>query len=74
MDFDEFEMQDAIVKSLKNMDISFEVAGDIAFHMTDWLQDLSQWEQFCKNPKSLSNIVNCPLTSMFHLNPTKGKE
>lgn len=55
MDFDESEIQDAIVKSLKDMDISYEVADDIAFHMTDWLSDLSQWEQFCKNPKSLSS-------------------
>ncbi len=55
MGFDESEIQDAIVKSLKDMDISFQVADDIAFHMTDWLSDLSLWEQFCKNPKSLSS-------------------
>ena len=55
MDFDESEIQDAIVKSLKDIDIPFKVSDEIAFHMTDWLSGLSQWEQFCKNPKSLSS-------------------
>jgi hypothetical protein len=29
------------------------VATDIAFHMTDWLEDLERWDSFCREPEAL---------------------
>lgn len=31
---------------------SSAVARDVAFHMTDWLDDLSAYVDFCRNPSS----------------------
>lgn len=28
---------------------------DIVFHMTDWIDDLKQWVEFCQNPSAMSN-------------------
>jgi hypothetical protein len=30
-------------------------ARDVAFHMTDWLENLRAFYQFCERPESLSN-------------------
>lgn len=30
------------------------VARDIAFHMTDWLDDLAEYHDFCAHPEKLS--------------------
>ena len=30
-----------------------ETRRDIAFHMTDWLDDLSEWHRFCEAPGKL---------------------
>lgn len=31
------------------------VAGDVAFHMTDWLDDLDAYSRFCADPSSMSD-------------------
>lgn len=31
-----------------------EIARDVAFHMTDWLEDLKRFVQFCEDPASFS--------------------
>ena len=28
------------------------IAGEIAFHMTDWLDDLARWDAFCTDPEA----------------------
>lgn len=34
------------------MELSPERARDVAFHMTDWLDDLQRYVKFCENPDS----------------------
>ncbi len=31
------------------------VADDVAFHMTDWLEDLAAYYRFCADPNSMSD-------------------
>jgi hypothetical protein len=52
---DENKIQSVIEQSLaKETDYSPEVIHDIAFHMTDWLQDLEEYHQFCTHPDKLT--------------------
>lgn len=37
------------------MELSTEVAKDVAFHMTDWLGDLSAFVEFCQGPEASSD-------------------
>ncbi len=36
------------------MNLSADVAGNVAFHMTDWLSDLEAFHRFCQSPDSLT--------------------
>jgi hypothetical protein len=35
------------------MELSDEVADDVAFHMTDWLKDLDAFSRFCADPSKM---------------------
>jgi hypothetical protein len=39
----------------RDMELSDAVAKDVAFHMTDWLDDLDAYLRFCANPSSMSD-------------------
>ena len=41
------------------------VAGDVAFHMTDWLDDLGNFSRFCADPHSMSNAEVSQLLTKF---------
>ena len=30
-----------------------DIRHDVAFHMTDWLDDLQDWQRFCESPEKL---------------------
>ena len=51
------------------MELSQDAAREVAFHMTDWLGDLSAFYDFCVAPKKLpDNKVNIMLlTFLFHV-------
>ncbi|CAG7857407.1 hypothetical protein MCAMS1_02214 [biofilm metagenome] len=36
-------------------DLSKDIANDIAFHLTDWLDELEKYVEFCSNPGKLTN-------------------
>jgi hypothetical protein len=36
--------------AVDDMELSPEDARDVAFHMTDWLDDLQRYARFCANP------------------------
>ena len=36
------------------MDLTPEVARDVSFHMTDWIDDLVRYAKLCENPESHS--------------------
>lgn len=38
---------------------------DIAFHMTDWLDDLQSWHSFCSNPESMDSDKLVELMTSF---------
>jgi hypothetical protein len=40
--------------AVSEMDIAPEAARDVAFHMTDWLEDLEAYSEFCRDPQALS--------------------
>lgn len=65
MSYDETKIQNAIVKSLIENNFPFEKADEIAFHMTDWLSDLAEWENFCRNPQAVSNNELSNLLTSF---------
>ena len=41
------------------------VADDVAFHMTDWLDDLQAFSRFCADPSSLSDAEVSELLTDF---------
>lgn len=48
------QINTAIIKALSGRDYApDERRIDIAFHMTDWLNDLEAWREFCQDPASL---------------------
>ena len=54
MSYEENKISKSIVGALQDLGMKPEVIDDAVFHMTDWLDDLSSWHSFCKNPESLS--------------------
>jgi hypothetical protein len=53
--FDAAKIRTQIERSaLDEMELSPERARDVAFHMTDWLDDLQRYVKFCENPDSYS--------------------
>lgn len=41
--------------SISEMELEPRAAKDVAFHMTDWLDDLAAFSAFCNDPARLSN-------------------
>jgi len=55
MSFDEASIVAAIDEAVRSeAELPAEVARDVAFHMTDWLDDLSDWSAFCESPGSFT--------------------
>lgn len=51
--FDAGRIRECIGRAaLTEMELSPEVARDVAFHMTDWLDDLQRYVKFCEAPES----------------------
>lgn len=49
--FDATKMRAQIERAaVEAMELSSEEARDVAFHMTDWLDDLRRYMEFCENP------------------------
>ncbi len=55
MTYDEKAIVTSIEKAMKEMDFTDEKAHDIAFHMTDWLSDMAELQQFYETPDKLSH-------------------
>ena len=55
MTYDENKIKEAIGVALKDFDMQPTEISDAAFHMTDWLNDLKDWNSFCEKPESLTN-------------------
>ena len=55
--------------SISEMDLEPSMARDVAFHMTDWLDDLSAYAEFCRNPEALSGeeLSNMLLGFLLHV-------
>jgi hypothetical protein len=39
----------------REMELPEAVANDVAFHMTDWLDDLDAYHRFCADPSSVAD-------------------
>jgi hypothetical protein len=52
-----------------NAGLSESVARDVAFHMTDWLDDLAAYQHFCAHPEksSPSEITNLLMAFLLHV-------
>jgi len=49
------QVQSAIERAVtKEAGVSPAIARDVAFHMTDWLDDLRSYYEFCEAPERLS--------------------
>jgi hypothetical protein len=54
--FDKQQIQSKLAQvAVSEMDLEAGAARDVAFHMTDWLEDLSAFTEFCRDPESLTN-------------------
>ena len=51
--------------ALREAELPDSVAHDVAFHMTDWLEDLEAFSRFCANPSSLSDAEVSELLTDF---------
>jgi len=41
--------------AVRENELLLPVARDVAFHMTDWLDDLARYSQFCANSDKMTN-------------------
>ncbi len=56
MTFDTKLIADRIIEVAINKNkLPEHVAHDVAFHMTDWLQELARYSEFCANPNNLTD-------------------
>jgi len=51
--------------ALREAKLPDSVADDVAFHMTDWLEDLDAFSRFCADPSSLSDAEVSELLTDF---------
>ena len=51
--------------ALREAELPVSVADDVAFHMTDWLDDLAAFSRFCADPSSLSDAEVSELLTNF---------
>jgi hypothetical protein len=49
----------------REMELSDAVADDVAFHMTDWLDDLDAYSRFCADPNRMSDADVSELLAGF---------
>jgi hypothetical protein len=49
----------------REMELSDGVAEDVAFHMTDWLDDLDAYSRFCADPSRMSDAEASELLTGF---------
>ena len=68
MAYDEQSICAAIVAGAKHFQIETDSARDIAFHMTDWIDDLTALEAFYRNPGEFSaeDISELLLNFLLH--------
>lgn len=55
MEYETHKIEESLVKAFKSLELDNRVIDDAVFHMTDWLNDLKEWNKFCENPDSLSS-------------------
>jgi hypothetical protein len=49
----------------RELDLPEKVARDVAFHMTDWLDDLTAFHRFCADPEALTDQQLADLLMAF---------
>ncbi|MCO6512742.1 MAG: hypothetical protein J5I65_18310 [Aridibacter famidurans] len=71
MNYEKNKIESAIKASLEDWELEPGVIDDIAFHMTDWLEDLDKWHRFCSDPASLTNkeTANLLMDILIHVPP-----
>ncbi len=73
MPFDYKAVNAAIGRAITEADddgnYSYEQVADIAFHMTDWLNDLERFAAFCANPSSYSaeEVTEILIAFLYHV-------
>jgi hypothetical protein len=53
--FDAKSIKDRIQRAARDLELADSVARDVAFHMTDWLDDLDAYFRFCSDPHALTD-------------------
>jgi hypothetical protein len=49
----------------RDAELPDSLADEVAFHMTDWIEDLDAFFRFCTNPGSLTDVEVSELLSGF---------
>ena len=60
------KIQDSIERALEQND--YEDAArrhDIAFHLTDWLEDLQEWAAYCERPEDFDADATVRIMTAF---------
>lgn len=55
MKYNQKKLMPKIIKAVRNDLDASKYAGDIAFHLTDWLDDLQDFYNYLNNPDKYSN-------------------
>ena len=66
--FEENSIKDRIQRvAQRELALTESVSRDIAFHLTDWLDDLDAYFRFCSNPHALTDEQVSELVMQFLL-------
>ena len=65
MEYETHKIEEALFKAFKSLELDNQSIDDAVFHMTDWLNDLKEWNQFCENPESLDPEALADLAMNF---------
>lgn len=54
MSYDVEKMKTKLLETLTEFDFDPKKISEITFHLTDWIDEMERWEQFCSDPDSLN--------------------
>lgn len=54
MSYDVEKMKTKLEEAITELGFDTEKIAGITFHLTDWVDEMERWEQFCSDPDSLT--------------------
>lgn len=71
MAYDVEKMKSRLQQALEGIDMDPADIPNVIFHMTDWVDEMEKWEQFCNNPEALTpEELQSVLTEFIYVVPS----